>query len=628
MARDLFSSNDGRDLFSPEAGVEKPVQRQYASPRAKRAAELREERDTRAVRELPEIQESGLLAGEDMEKVAAISPVLLTTTNPQEIADILSENFPNIGIQYDEQGNVIAANNETGARAVINKPGLTGIDLLQGLGIGAAFFPSSRAATIPTAIASGALTESAMQGAQFASGGQFDASDVALAGITSGAGKAIEDAVSGVYRGATGSIPEEQASIIRAGEDSGVPVMTTDVIEPTTFAGKIARSTGEKIPLAGTGAARSAQQEARQDAVQQFVSKYQEPSYSDIVKSLKDKKSSVMSAAGSVLQKSGNKLDSIGEIPVEKSLLAIDDAIAELNKPNVRTSPEALKELQDMREVLSIPQTFSTLKENRTFLKDTIDSFGKGDRSQLPSNAKRLLTKARQGLTDDMESFAKENLTSKEFSSWKRANSIYGAEAEKLKKTRIKNVLDKGDYTPENVKTLLFSGKPSEVKSLYDSLTVSGKNNARSAIIYEAYNNASKRAQGLTPNTFNSELKKLTGSSDVFFKGENKRQLEGFTRLMDATRRAQDAAIETPTGQQLIGAGGAYAAFTDLGTTLGAGGTAGGLARIYESAPVRNALLRLGSVPKGSDKFLTALFEAQAALTSAAQAARSIEEEL
>jgi hypothetical protein len=122
-------------------------------------------------------------------------------------------------------------------------------------------------------------------------------------------------------------------------------------------------------------------------------------------------------------------------------------------------------------------------------------------------------------------------------------------------------------------------------------------------------------------------LNEISKNTDVFFRGKDRKQLEGFKRLMEATRRAQDAAVETPTGQQLIGAGAGFAAFTDLGATLGLGGTAGGLSRLYESAPVRNALLRLGSVEKGSDAYLKALFEAQSALSSGAQAIREQQEE-
>ena len=108
----------------------------------------------------------------------------------------------------------------------------------------------------------------------------------------------------------------------------------------------------------------------------------------------------------------------------------------------------------------------------------------------------------------------------------------------------------------------------------------------------------------------------------VFFKGEEKKQLNGLLKVLDATRRAQDAAVTTPTGQQLLGAGTLAAAATDLYATLSIGGTVGGLARLYESAPVRNALLRLGSIPKGSTRFEQALSEAVAILQSGTQSAR------
>lgn len=637
MQKAISSGLAAEGDFGVQSQRQEPQEVQSIEPQPRRtgrmgrAKELQRDREdseqTRAVRELPEIQDSGLLSEEDPAAVAAVAPVLLTTTDPNEMADILKSNFPDIGIQYDEAGNVIAANNRTGAKAVLNKPGISGLDVLQFLGVGAAFTPAGRAGTALGAAAKSALTEAGIQTGQELAGGRFDPAEVALAGGIGGAAKGIESAIGAGYRYAKGDIPEEAGQLIRTGEEAGVPVLTSDIIEPRTLTGKLARSIGEKTPVSGTGTTRAGQQEARQEAVQQFVDKYESPSYSDIVGSLKTKSKGIRQASGNILQETGSKLDDIGDIPVESSLRNIDSAIEELNRPGVLTSEAAKQELSQLKEILTQPQTFSTLKENRTFFRDVVESFGKGDRSQLPGRAKALLNKAASGLSDDMESFAKENLTPKEFSSWKKANQVYAGEAQKLKKSRIKSVLDKGDVTPENVDTLLFSKKPSEVKTLYNSLTTDGKNNARSALIYRAFDNAQKRAGGATPNTFSSELNKITKQTDVFFRGKERKQLEGFKRLMDATRRAQDAAVETPTGQQLLGAGAGYAAFTDLGATLGLGGTAGGLARLYESAPVRNALLKLGSVQKGSDRYLEALFEAQSALSSAAQAERSRSEE-
>ena len=63
-------------------------------------------------------------------------------------------------------------------------------------------------------------------------------------------------------------------------------------------------------------------------------------------------------------------------------------------------------------------------------------------------------------------------------------------------------MLDKGDVTPESVKQLIMSKNPSELKLAYNSMTQSGKQNARAAIVSNIVDNVSKRAGGMTPNAF------------------------------------------------------------------------------------------------------------------------------
>ena len=583
------------------------------------------ERVTPATERLPELGQGGLLSGEDKAKGAAISPALLTTTDPREIGQILTNTFPeSIGITEDPEGNIFATNNKTGVQVVINKPGLSTLDLFQGLGLAAAFTPASRAATILGAGAKSAVTETVLQGgASAAGGGDIEAEDVALSAVLGAGGKALENLLSTGYRIVKGKLVGPEKEIIEAGKAADVPVLTTDVIEPETFVGKSARSVGEKIPLAGTGAKRAEQQQAREAATETFVDKFQEPSYKEIVDSIAAKSSGIKRAAGNVLARTGTKLDEVGEIPVDQTRASIDTALEELSKPNVRPDAAAIEELTTLKELMDMPQTFTSLKENRTIARDILESFGKGDRSQLPSRSKSLIQKSVSAMGKDMDEMARSNLTPKEYFKWKRANAVYADEATKLKKTKIKNILDKGDVTPENVSTMLFSKKPSEVSTLYNSLTTEGKKNARSALVYKAFDNAQKRAGGLTPSVFSSELNKIAKNTDVFFRGKDKKQLEGFKRLIDATRQAQAAAVETKSGQQLIPYATGAAAITDLGATLLGGGTVGGLTRIYESAPMRDALLRLASVPKGSDKYLIALSDAQSILTSSAQVARS-----
>jgi hypothetical protein len=191
---------------SPSAPVEK---QEYLTPTALDINPFPMEPDeTRAAKELPElgqmwgtddIEPQGLLSNEDQSKVAAISPALLTATNPEEASKILSSNFPHIGIIYDAGGNMIAVNNKTGVRNIINRPNMSQRDFMQLIGIGAAMFPSGKASGLlskgapmmqKAAAGAGAagLTQAGIEGVHSLSGGDVDKTDIALsAGLGAGA---------------------------------------------------------------------------------------------------------------------------------------------------------------------------------------------------------------------------------------------------------------------------------------------------------------------------------------------------------------------------------------------------------------------------------------------------------
>ena len=408
-------------------------------------------------------------------------------------------------------------------------------------------------------------------------------------------------------------------NLVAQGQDLGIPVLTSDVMPPKTFPGRMARDTAEKIPIAGTAGPRQLQQQMRNEAVGKIVNKYGVYSFDNIITSLKSQKNRVKNAAGSVLENTSKKLDSLGDIPLTNTKAAIKGAKQGLSKKGVIKSPGALNDLQELINAIDeSPQTFTSMKENRTAFSDLLDSVDPAKRSQLGSNAKRVLTKVRQAMTQDMEGFAKKELSPEEFNKWKRANTVYAGEAVKLKRTKLKNVLDKGDVTPETVRTMLFSQNESEQRLLYKSLDQFGRENAKAAIISKIVDDARKLKDGLTPNSFVTRMNKHRSQIDIFFKGDEKAQLKGLMEVLDATRRAQDAAMTTPTGQQLIGGLSVTGLYLDPVATITSAGTVGGLARLYESAPVRNALLKLGSLPPRSNKYGEAILAAHFALVSGA----------
>ena len=168
----------------------------YLLPRvpSSQVVELAKERDrlihltnTRATKELPEIGSglgvSDFLPDLSTGKTALISTALLSATDPEEMAQILKNASPDVGIQQDEGGNIIAVNNKTGQRTVVNKPGLSGLDVMQTVGRIAAFTPAGRVTgPIKTGLAA-AATEAGLQGIESAAGGEFDASSVSTEGV-------------------------------------------------------------------------------------------------------------------------------------------------------------------------------------------------------------------------------------------------------------------------------------------------------------------------------------------------------------------------------------------------------------------------------------------------------------
>ena len=548
---------------------------------------------------------------------------LLVTDNDESSKKMLKEQFGE-DISFKDSTEGVIATLPSGDY-FINKKGLSGQDVIKFVSDMLAYTPAGRAKGIISAAGKSALTETVLEGTEQSLGGDdISSKDVAISGSIGGLFKGVENLIGAGYRAVKGKTSDEAESLLKSGDSAGIPLTTSDVLPPKTFVGKTAQQTGEKIPFAGTGAMREGQQEMRQQAVQDVAEKYGQFSYSSIIKSLKAKKDRVKSAAGSVLESTGGKLDGIGEIPLVSTKSAILDAQNELSKQGVIKSSGAIDDLNVLIEAIdSAPQTFTTLKENRTAFREIVNGADKAERSQLTSRAKGLLKKVESSMTKDMNQVAKDNLTSQELLKWQKANSVYADEAKKLTKTRLKNVLDKGDTTPEAVSTLLFSQKPSELKLLYNSLGQEGRGNSRAAIVSKVVESVSKRAGGITPNSFATELKKYQPQINAFFKGEERKQLNGLQKALESTRRAQDASITTPTGQQLIGAGTLAAAATDLGLTTLIGGTTGGIARLYESAPVRNALLRLSAAPKGSTQFEKALLEFQTILSSSAQALRN-----
>lgn len=252
--------------------------------------------ETRAAQELPELASGGLLSGESNVKAAALAPVLLATTSPQEIAQILTSNFPNIGIAQDPGGNLIAANNKTGVQVILNRPGISKIDVLQGLGIVSAFLPAGAAASIPARLggkvaagaAASAGTQAGIEGIQALAGGEVDPGEVAIAGALGGAAETVLPAIQAVRqsrRAAAQEVARQELgdvgrSIVEGGQVSkqtGIPLFQA---QQTLVPAQLEKQAFlAQLPASSTRAqkALSAQNEQAAQAVDDFLGQIAPP---------------------------------------------------------------------------------------------------------------------------------------------------------------------------------------------------------------------------------------------------------------------------------------------------------------------------------------------------------------
>jgi hypothetical protein len=570
------------------------------------------DRQTERSKNLPEL--SGLLQNQGAWDNLKTTAALAITPNNDEAAQILKAANPNLTFDKDAAGNVIGYDPKTGAQALVNAPGAS---LLDGLQTGTGLLAYAPAGGVASAVGGGVLkqaatlgaasaaTEAAIQSGQAAAGGEFNPEDVAISGLVGavspliggGTGALADGAkrVAGAVRGDSGAVDP----LVQAAASNKIPLLSSDISPPTTAAGELAQRTAERIPFAGTGGLRAEQQAARTEAVDNIAAQYGPPSPTEIIDSLKSQASVLKRAAGNRIGEFSNTLDAAGTAPYTNTANAIDSAIAALSRPGVTGSPDAVRELQALKTTLgSAGQTYSTLKENRTAFNELVKGYDSPLRSQLPSRAKSLLSSVQSALTSDMDDFAKANLTPRDVFRLKQANAVYAQEADKLTKTRLKNVLDKGNLTPEVAENLLFSKKPSEVQSLYNSLGMQGRQAARATIVQRLVNSA--RVTGETsPDRFLNALNKMENQTGIFFKGDARKQLLGLGEVLHATRRAGRTGI-TSTGQESslpLSVAAAGAALGSFGSTLVLGGSIGGIARLYESAPVRNALISIGKQP-------------------------------
>lgn len=431
--------------------------------------------------------------------------------------------------------------------------------------------------------------------------------------------------------------------IIAAGRQADIPVMTSDVMPPTTRLGQLTQSTGEVMPL-GTAGMRREQQVARENAVENLLADYgvsvDSDLASEVVSNLNQTRAATINRYDTMKKNVIQQFSGLGNVPATKSVSAIDGLLSNLKAENLPQQLNPLiRQLEDVRNSLTGPGDLAKIEANRK----TLFNLKKDPNlASIPDKSEKAFQKVYTALNEDMGDYIKANGTDKDFNLWKVANTKLAQTADELRIGGLKNVINKGEFDPTTVTKMLTGTKPADVRTLFTSLNKDGRESAKLLLIQEAAKRAMNKETGdVDPNRFAREVMGLSDNFSQFFNASDMRRVKGLAEVLRATRRAQEAAFQPRTGEQLtpiMAMGGLTGAGTVLGSLLGMGtavsaGT--GLAmsagfgvakRFYESKPARDLLLRISQASGSKRAELINQFVAGAAATGGAMAGTQMSE--
>lgn len=575
------------------------------------------ERATPETQTLPEW--TGMPELNQMSMASLKSALGTLVTNPKETVQILQSNFPGIQVRQDQKGNYLLKSSVDQKEYAI-PPGVSIGDIPRMLGGMLAFTPAGRAPSLVGMGLKSGATQAAIEGSQAAAGGEFSPQEVAL----TAAGSAVIPGLAkipGVVKALKQPVAGPVGEVIESAEKAGVRVMTSDVIRPETFAGKTAQQIGERVPFAGTGPVRAAQQAERTSAVKNLFSEYgvtgTENLSEDIISDVVSKRSGLLTKYSSMKNDVFNRLDDKGTVPLNRTVQKIDDEMNRLS--SVAGSQPLMSKLQELKVVLQNNPNISSVESNRKVIGDWMSDQGL---ASIKTEANKVAKNIYAPLKEDMTEFISSNGARNDLTKWKVANKRLAESIGDLENTAFKSALNKAETTPEQVLNLLLSKKPSDSAMLYKSLTPKGREFAKAAIVNQIANKAGTTDAGIvggraySPQAFVNELERLGPSVKSFFKGDDLKQLEGLSKAITLTQRASQAGVSTASGVQAVplvaasGLGQMFAGSGFFGSLLASAataGTVGGAARIYESAPVRNAMIKLAQSPANTPKEAIAL---------------------
>jgi hypothetical protein len=605
---------------------------------------------SRAAQELPELASLGAGVSQFVPDPEGIdfkgfpqAMAMVTMTDPNEIAKMMQDSFPEtVGIQWAPDGTMIIRNVKTGAAALLNRPGISAMDVSQLLGLSAAYFPAGKVITkmasatgrVLAGIGASTGTEYGLQQFQEQVGGQFDALDVALSGalgplaelgrplITLGqtTGRFIGSYMpKNWFGGLEGVIPEAKKAALGFAKgakdylESGrkALMLTQDMLAETMKPYKqIIYKMFERLPFTGTGGLRATQRNQRMEVIRRLAYKYDlNPNTNYGKRVIEELNATAGEAMDSAAKARTAVIDTMKDEPVV--LRAFPKMIGKIKNAELEFGGMANENLVKMLDNFrtTVWQGGGRQNYNRQFgiVNDFLERLYQESTSAPPA-AKEAIMQVADALNDDLVRTArtKGGDLAKE---WARASKVMKDTITRTEKKTLKAMIEAGEIDQQVMRKVLRDADPDQLTLMYNKLSPEGINAAQQMIMRnvlkvggwrrgaadEATIDAKKVLNWMDSDAVDKQLQK-------FFPGKMaQEEIEGMRQYLTLTAAAQ----ETGKGVGMAAAMGA-AGFMALDVvTLGLLGTLG---HTVQSAPVRNLLMRLHHV-KGDKRAQDAIME-------------------
>lgn len=586
------------------------------------------------------LKSSGVGATLSKKDALQIAAAGMTMFDPAEIGQMLLQRdeetgerkWPEFAIQQAPDGTLIIANNKNGARAVINRPGMSTMDVMQMLGITALFTPAAKAtagvaATVPRILTGGitaGVTEDIIQRWQEAGGGDYDPEDVALAtalgpaidmvrpliGLTQRTGRFIGSYFpENMFGGLEAVIPETKAQVLafaRKAKDylqSGreAIVMTQDAVpEAHTPFRQILLKMVERMPLTGTGAKRVAQREQRVEVLRHLADRYHlNPTTNygaTVIRELNKGAGKALTAVRETLKTSAEAIKDQGVniVNFRKTMTNIindEKAYGELANTGV------LDLLQKAQRAVWQGGKKQDFGRGFGVIDDWVQRL-RMEAGNAPPTARASLNQAADALEQDLRHTAQES-GGEAGQRWLQATAEEARLVAAAEGKSLRALIAAGEVDQQVIRRVLKGGSPKDMKLMYDNMSTKGRNAAKQMILRNATKVAGwRRGEALEAAIDPDKMLRwldneaVSAQMQVFFPGKAAQaELNGMREYLRTTVMASQ--IGKGVGMAAAGGIGQIGINAMNLVTLGLVGAAG---HAYQSATVRNLLLRLQHV--------------------------------